>query len=352
MCYSTPNRVSIAVGWDDHGSVGMDLADPAVNQIVTGNTVIDLTIKLNKLGKPLRWTWANGDLVYWQTSNLGTDDASIRIKFKPAQSPDIDWQNLTPGNGCTATPIFNCNITKSQSSYLGANLILSLDDTMSSALTGSVFATQGAIAGFLDPGGDAAAPTLGLQIASAHFLADGITVQHGRLKAFLPSQTLLNLYGVLPSDAPTFFKTTRTGSDGSNDAPTFTKWTTANQGADGLLVDIGGITFSVPTYQVKGKAKALSSKAKVKGKQTTITVSKIKKCAKGACSATVFRLGSAGFSSTASQVAKGVSAKSGVLIVKIKRSKLKKHQRYLIVVRYKSGKSKGKLLQSGIGQVN
>lgn len=351
-CYATPNRIGIAVGYRNGDAMSMDLGNNAVNQQVDANTVIDMTVKLNTLGQTMRWSWANGDLQHWDTSNLGTPDATARIRFKPVRSPDFnDWSALPAGNGCTATPVFNCDIVKTDGEFLGANLMMSLDNTVEDSLSGAIFATQGAISGFLSPAGSPVAPTLDLQVASAHFLADGATLNRGRIKAFLPSQTLLNLYGVLPADASTFFTTTRTGSSGTNSAPTFTEWRASQHGSDGLLVDISGITFSAPTYKVKGKTTSVRSKAKLKGKATTVRIAKVKKCAKGACVATVFRLGKNHYDSKAKKVGAAKSAKAGTTTIKVAKAKLKKKNRYLVVVRSAKGKTKGKLLQSGIGTV-
>lgn len=353
-CYATPNRVSVqlvyATGSDDvMHSDGINFAAPttALNQPVTSSTVFDMTIALNTLGQTLRWSWANGDLVRWETSNLGTPDAAVRIQFRPSQTPSIDWSAAPAGNGCTATPIFNCDIAQAAGEYLGASLLLSLDNTMNPALTGAVFATQGAVSGFLDPQGTAEAPALDMQIASSHLTSTG-ALNTGRLKAFLPSQTLLNLYGVLPSDASGFFAATRSGSAGTNSAPTFTEWTAAANGSEGVLVDVRDITFSVPTYKVVRKTTALKSKAKVKGKTATVTVrGKVKQCGKG-CTVTVYRLGSEKYTSSMQKVGSAKS-RSGVPVVTVNKGKLKKKSRYLATVRYASGKHKGDLIKSGLG---
>ncbi len=353
-CYATPNRVGGTVTYRtaSSGNDGTDFAAPSttLNQTLNAATVIDMTIALNTLGSSLRWTWANGDLLYWQTSNFGTPTASVHIKFKPTVTPAIDWSTTSSG-GCTATPIRDCDIARADASMLQANLVLSLDETLDPALTGAVFATQGAIAGFLVPGGSATAPTLDLQVASSHLAANG-SPQLGALKALIPAQTLINLYGVLPADASTFFTTARAGSVGTNSAPTFTPWTAATEGSDGVLVDVRDITFSAPTYKVSRTGASLSSNATVKGSKTTVTITKaIGKCKKKTkCSVTVYRLGSK-YAASATPVKVGKVDKNGKASLKVNKSALKKGDRFLIAAHYKSGKNKGTLVQSGTGKV-
>lgn len=331
-CYATPNRVQIAFGAQGSGQVDTDLANVG-NQTINGSSIIDATIKLNSFSSALRWSQLNGHLLYWQTSGLGTADASVRVKFNPVTTPGIDWGTQTSG-GCTATPIFDCNIAQADGSYLGASLLLSLDDTLDPALTGAVFATESAISGFLLPGGSATSPTLDLQVASSHLTSNG-ALNTGRLQAFLPSQSLINLYGVLPEDAPSFFTATRSNSSGTNDAPTFTRWSAGTNGGDGLLIDVNGITFSAPTYKVARKAAALKTTAKytTKAKKTKVTASKIAACKKKSCNVFVYRLPASTNSAAVTWVGTYKLKKGKQLSVSLAKKKLTKGNRYLVVVR-------------------
>lgn len=346
VCYSTPNRVQITLGRQGTNEVNFNLGNGG-NQTVNADSVIDMTVKLNTLGQSLRWSYAQGDLLYWETSNLGTPDASLRIKFKPAIQPGVDWATLPAGNGCTATPIFNCEPQQAGAEYLGANLLLSLDDTLDPTLTGAVFATEGALAGFLLPGGSAAAPVLDLQVASTHFKSDGTTLNTGRLKAFLPAAALLNLYGVPPTDADTFFSATRSGSAGTNAAPTYTEWNAATHGSTGLLVNVHDITFSTPTYKVKSKRAIAKTSAKVKGKKTTLKLKKLAACKK-TCSVRVYKLSDNKLSAAHKKVAT-TKVKNKNLTLTIPKSKLGKKKRYLVTVH----KSKGSkpLVVTSLGKV-
>jgi hypothetical protein len=341
QCYATPNRVAIAFGYATESGVGSDFANPSVplREAVTPDTILDVVIATNTLGKTLRWSYANGNLVDWKVSDLGTDTGTVRIRIKPSLSPDVDWSSLAQ-NGCTATPIFNCEIPQARAETLSSSLLLSLDSTLDPALTGAVFATQGAVAGFLLPGGTPDAPTLDLQIASAHLGPDGAPL-HGVLQAFLPAQALINLYGVLPADAWTFFTATRVGDPGTQDAPLFQPRTASDTSSDGLFVTIGNISFSSPTYRVARKGKAARVHLSNRGSKATLTLGSLAACRRGACTFTVYRT-TPQSSAKPAIVASGRTDAVGAVAVLVKRTKSSKGSTYLIAVR-----QKGKLVSSG-----
>jgi hypothetical protein len=353
VCYATPNRFALTVGYggDSEGNtVGWNFANPRfpVTPTINADSVIDMTVALNTLGKPLRWSWVNGDLLYWQTSNLGHDDATVHIKFRPATAPYV--AQFPSSNGCTATPIFNCNIARADGQVLAASIGFSLDDTLDPALTGAAFATKNAIAGFLQPGGTAQAPSLDVQISSTHENADG-TPQLGELEAFIPSATLLNLYGILPTDAATVFRTTRSGDAGTNDAPSYTPWTAEKNGSDGLFVTVKDITFSVPKYRVASKLKPVRVHARARGSKTTIKASIAGCSKKRKCVAAVYNLGRKSakrFVATKKTVLRHRAVRARKLLIVVPASKLNKRDQCLLVVR--SAKHK-KLLASTIGTV-
>jgi hypothetical protein len=351
-CYATPNRVGLAVGYGNYDAVGMDFSNPGfpVSPMITANSIIDMTVAMNTLGKSLRWTWVNGDLLYWQTTNLGQDNATVHIKFKPASFPLVAHFPTGAGPTCTASPPANCSIQRADAEVLAANLVFSLDDTLDPAMTGAIFATQNAIAGYLTPGGTAQAPSLDIEVSSTHTKSDG-TPQLGTIEAFLPAAALLNLYGILPADAPLAFSTTRLGDPGTNDPPTYTPWTAATNGSDGLLVTVKGITFSVPKYQLSSRLKPVTAHASTHGSSTTITASIAGCNSKHACLASVYDLGRP-------SAPRYLAAKTAVVSNRVIRaktlsitgpvSKLKKGDRVLLVVRAAKHK---KLLSSGIATV-
>ncbi|MCA1832170.1 MAG: hypothetical protein ABR548_01800 [Actinomycetota bacterium] len=349
VCYGTPNRVGLTIGYDDGDTIGYNFADPSANVTpsVDAATIFDMTVALNTLGKSLRWTWVNGDILYWNTTDLGQDDATVHIKFRPALAPYIaHWSD----NGCTATPIYNCAIAREDGHTLTATMVFSLDDTLDPALTGAVFATQRAIAGFLEPGGSPEAPTLDIQAASTHTTSEG-SPQLGILEAFIPAAALVHLYGVLPADANYVFTTTRLGDAGTNDTPIYARWTAAENGADGLLVTVRNITFSVPRYRVSNKLVSARTRARVSGARTIVTAT-IGGCSRTrTCLVTVYDLGPSNtprYLAARTLVLRSQALKTKTFSVGVRASRLKKGHRYLLVVRAAKGK---RLLASALGMV-
>jgi hypothetical protein len=347
-CYATPNRVALNVVYGAGDNNGYNFASPSetVSPPISESSIIDMTVALNTLGRSLRWTWINGDLLYWKATNLGQQDATVRIKFRPASMPYLStWPS---GAGCTATPIFNCNIARSDAEVLSASLLFSLDNTLDPALTGAVFATQNAISGYLSPQPGALA--LDLQAGSTHTRSDG-SLQRGTVEAFLPAGALQNLYGLLPGDAAAAFAVTRSGDPGTNNAPTYQPWNVAANGSEGLLITVTGVTFSVPKYRVKARLTAVTTQGVAKGVTTTVTAAVPACTAKAPCLATVFDLGKASAPRyaavrTAVITNKTVSAKA--LKLSAKSAQLRKGDRYLLVVR--SAKTK-QAITSTLGTV-
>ena len=350
QCYATPNRVGLTLVYSKgRDTNGYDFGAPSVpvTPRVDADTIFDMTIELNTLGRNLRWTGLSGDLLYWRTTDLGRAGASVRVRFRPAPRPVVNA--FPPGNGCTATPLFDCAIDRADGQTLSANMVLSLDETLDSTLTGAAFATQNAIAGFLQPGGTALAPSLDVQVASTHDKADG-SPQLGTLKAFIPAATLLNLYGLLPADA-TAFTTSRRGDAGSNSAPTYTRWSAGDEGSDGLLVTVRDITFSVPEYRVAAKLKALRATARARRGRTTVTTTVAKCGPRTRRLATLYDLGPgtrARFVARKTTVLRNASVTSRRITLAGRAAKLKKGDRYLLVVRAAKGK---KLLGTALGTV-
>lgn len=341
-CYSSPNRIGVVFGYKTRNGIATDLAgsEVAPRQVVTADTVIDVVIGLNTLGSTLRWTWINGGLADWKSTDLGGDAGELRIRITPAVTPDIDWQRES-GGGCTATPIFDCNIQQAAGAYLGANMVLSIDDTLDKDLTGAAFATQGAIAGFLIPGGSSDSPVLDLQMASAHLAADG-SLQHGTLQAFLPAAALTSLYGVLPADAPSFFTAVRRGDPGTQNAPVFTHRAASDTSDEGLFVSVTGITFSAPTYRVSARSRAARVRTAVRGAKTTVTTNAIGACRKRACTVTVYR--ATGTAPT--KVGSSRTDRSGAAKVSIAATKLGRGAQFLVAIR-----RGGKLVSAGHGKI-
>ncbi len=331
-CYATPNRVGIALGYKGPGgSVDTDFSNPTVpvRQTVNADTVFDIVIGLNTLGKTLRWSWVNGDLLSWKTSNLGADDAEIRLRVKPVATPLYDYAALGPV-GCTATPIRDCDIAQAGGSALSTNMFLSLDDSLGTELTGTAFGTTAAIAGFLVPDVGPAGPILDLQMGAAHLAADGSPMK-GSLRAFLPSTVLTGLYGVQPADAGSFFTARRTTS-GTSDAPTFETRAASAVDNDALVISIDNITFSAPAYRVATKAKPLSVKVATKGSKATVSSKALTACKKAACTITIYKAGKTFFVKP-TKIAAAKSSATGALSATLAKSKLPAGTVFIVNVR-------------------
>ena len=306
-CYNTPNRIGVTLVYrKSTGQVGYNFTRPndganpgnnvalvdGLNSIsIDAESEVNLKINLNSIGKTLRWTWMNGIPSYWRTTDLGLDTASIEVHAKLASKPIIDSNQTYDTHLCTTVPISTCDVTRSNSDWLAFNMVLSLDTTMSEAMTGALFATEGAIMGSVEVAND---PTTNLPIlkyaaASSHYLHTGTTpsdVRYGKMHAVIPASALVQQLGVpsftdgtaVPAAATpaALFTTVREGSCGtgcSDGDTTFTEWTSGVQGTNGVLVDIVGMTFSAPKFKVAPKSGALKApSAKLSGSTYKITV--------------------------------------------------------------------------------
>ena len=349
-CYATPNRVALNLVYNAGDVNGYDFSRPAVpvTPAVNADSVIDMTIALNTLGRTLRWTWVSGHLLYWRVTDLGQDTATVRVRFRPAWEPWVPYEQWPAGNGCSATPIFDCDLPRATAEMLRASVLFSLDRTLDPALTGAVFATGNAMFGYLRPGGSATVPTMDIQAASTHLRSDG-SPQLGTLQAFIPAGALLNLYGVLPSDAASLFAVRRTGDPGTNDRPTYQTWTAGVEGSDGLLVTVGNISFSVPRYRVATALARTPSHAKVRRGVTTVRAT-ITACKRAKpCLVSVYRLNapaSARYRADRTAIVTGRTVVGKAL--DLRTTRLAKRDRYLLVVR--SAKT-GRTVVSTLGRV-
>jgi len=350
FCYATPNRVAVTLvrAHGDTNTWDFSADTPDLSPRVDADTVIDMTVALNTLGRDLRWSWANGELVSWRPDRLGQDDATVQIRFRPAVAPLVT--SFPEGNGCTATPVRDCDIARADAEVRTATLLLSLDDSLDPALTGAVFATQHAFSGFLEPGGTATAPTLDIQVGSTHERSDG-SPQLGTLQAVLPSVSLLRLYGIPAADAARAFTTTRTGDAGTNRAPSYAVWNAADNGTDGLLVTVRDITFSVPSYRLTSRIARAPSSATVGAKRTRVALRSTRCVPNRRCFATVYDLGasrSTAYVATGRVVARGLAVAAPATTLRVPRRALPRGHAYAVVL--KAARSK-KLVSTARGIV-
>jgi len=306
-CYQIPNRIGISLVYrKGPGQVGYNFSRPndganpgsnipLVNNdgdpiMVDENTVVYMKIHLNTIGKNLRWTWMNGAPTYWRPLDLGTDDATIEVSANLAKMPIIDSNETYDNHLCTAVPISTCNVTQSNADWLTFQMVLSLDTTMSEAMTGALFATEGAIMGSVEVENDSTTglPVIKYAAASSHLTALGAT-RYGKMHAIIPASALVQQLGVpsfnnssaLPDSATPgqLFTTLREGSCSescSAGTTTFTEQVADGMGTDGvngIRVDVDGLTFSAPKLRLKPKSGVLKApSAKLTGTTYKITV--------------------------------------------------------------------------------
>jgi len=272
VCYATPNRIGISVGYQtEPGQLGYDFSK-ATNLLtpVTADTEFDITLNLNTLGKSVRWSWASGVATYWNTSNLGTDGASIRVRLKPTLTPVV--MQGTQQVGCSQVPVQTCPYTQNTHETLSASLVLSLDNSLGEVFTGALFSSTRSYMGSLmvQPG---ETPQMTYGVSAPQTWSDG-TQNSASMSAVLSDAALLNFYGATPEMAATpEFQTGALNlarTDGGTQGPiTWTRWTFDVQGIDGWLVTIPDIRFvaAVSTSGVRAFGSSVApAQFKVKAK--------------------------------------------------------------------------------------
>lgn len=249
VCYATPNRIGVTIGYQKQtGQLGYDFSSTGGTTLltpVTADTEFDVTLNLNTLGKSLRWTWANGFATYWNTSGLGTDAATLRIRLKPTLSPVVMQNGQQVG--CSQVPVQTCQYSQSTHETLSANFVLSLDSTLDELFTGALFTSSRSYMGSLMtvPG---ESPKLTYGVSAPLTWSDG-TANTATMSAVLSDTAVLNFYGATPAMAATEEFTSsalnleRTDG-GTQGTPTWTRWSAGTNGVDGWLVTIPEIKFA------------------------------------------------------------------------------------------------------------
>jgi len=249
VCYATPNRIGVTIGYQKQtGQLGYDFSSTGGTTLltpVTADTEFDVTLNLNTLGKSLRWTWANGFATYWNTTGLGTDAATLRIRVKPTLSPVVMQNGQQVG--CSQVPVQTCQYSQNTHETLSANFVLSLDSTLDELFTGALFTSSRSYMGSLMtvPG---ETPKLTYGVSAPLTWSDG-TANTATMSAVLSDTAILNFYGATPTMAatPEFTSSAlnleRTDG-GTQGTPTWTRWSADANGVDGWLVTIPDIKFA------------------------------------------------------------------------------------------------------------
>lgn len=353
VCYSTPNRIGVTVGFQiQPGQLGSDFS--VANNLltpVTADTEFDITLNLNTLGRTLRWSWASGVPTYWNTANLGTDAATVRLRIKPTLTPVV--MQGTQQVGCSQVPVQACSYSQNTHETLSASLTLSLDNTLDEIFTGALFSSTRSYMGSLmvQPG---ETPQMTYGVSAPQTWSDG-SANAASLSAVLSDASLLNFYGATPEVVATAeFQTgalnlARTDG-GTQGAITWTRWTADLQGIDGWLVSIPDIRFvaAVSTSGVRAFASSVapatfSVKSKTSAKITTkrfgskamITLKvSAAACAKYTCRVVVSSIASKVSSGSTKITAAAVVGKSKSVLKTIS-AKSKKGQRLSVMLQAK-----------------
>jgi hypothetical protein len=334
VCYSTPNRIGVTVGFQiQPGQLGSDFS--VANNLltpVTADTEFDITLNLNTLGRTLRWSWASGVPTYWNTANLGTDAATVRLRIKPTLTPVV--MQGTQQVGCSQVPVQACSYSQNTHETLSASLTLSLDNTLDEIFTGALFSSTRSYMGSLmvQPG---ETPQMTYGVSAPQTWSDG-TPNAASLSAVLSDASLLNFYGATPEVVATAeFQTgalnlARTDG-GTQGAITWTRWTADAQGIDGWLVTIPDIRFvaavstsgvrafgssvAPATFAVKSKTSAKITTKRVGSKAMITLKVSAAACAKYTCRVVV--------SSIASKVGSGSKKITAAAVIGKSKSVLK-----------------------------
>lgn len=275
-CYDTPNRVQVNFGWRDGEQGTADLGADGSTPAIDSDSEIRVVIALNTLGQSLRWSYLEGTPTYWKVNNIGQEDATIELHFKPALKP---W----PG-ACSQIPVNpTCETTSADTQYLMGSLLLSLDDTLDPIFTGALFAGEGIFIGSLEAaspsqtetGGQV--PQMSYGIAAPRMIG-GARINSPTFQAFLSDQAILNYFGATPDVAASsgFFNTAfsvgATGAGTGANAPTIeaSRWVGEANGTDGWLITISDIALSTVTTPSALSANRMQPSAAVRNPRFTV----------------------------------------------------------------------------------
>jgi hypothetical protein len=353
VCYATPNRIGVTVGYQiQPGQLGSDFS--VANNVltpVTADTEFDITLNLNTLGRTLRWSWASGVPTYWNTANLGTDAATVRLRIKPTLTPVVIQG--TQQVGCSQVPVQACAYPQNTHETLSASLTLSLDNTLDEVFTGALFSSTRSYMGSLmvQPG---ETPQMTYGVSAPQTWSDG-SANAASLSAVLSDASLLNFYGATPEVVATAeFQTgalnlARTDG-GTQGAITWTRWTADVQGIDGWLVNIPDIRFvaavsttgvrafgssvAPATFSVKSKTSAKITTKRVGSKAMITLKVSAAACAKSSCRVVVSSIASKVSSGSKKITAAAVIRKSKSVVTALS-AKSSKGQRLSVMLQAK-----------------
>ena len=267
VCYNPPNRVAVTLGLTSgNGPIGTDLT----GSMLAPGDAVDIVLQMGPAfsGGAFGWAWANGDVQFWNVSTpVAGGPTTLTARLVPVLTPVPDWTSINmQSQCCTCDMPSNCPLARASAFTLAGNFCVQINSVAGSGATplaGAVFSTKNAVMGglALSAGNEA----LSYALASAHAAPDG-SLLTGTLAAFVPAHTLSTIFpGVSAAAAATALSVTRTGDPGTQAAIAVAPVAAATFGADGVMINVTGVTFSAPTYQVAMATTAKSAAPALRG---------------------------------------------------------------------------------------
>lgn len=285
QCYSTPNRLGIAIGYvKSAGQIGYNFTAPtgqngtplSLAAPVTSDTVIELVVNMNTWGSNLRWTWMNGAPQFWRVDDLGSPNAEFTLRYKMVTGPSQACQSAIPVMACNpADAARNWGNNFNPQKILKSEMVLSLDETgVSQAFNGALFASSNAdIGSLVEARTEAGAPAINYGIIGPSSLGGAPNL--ATFQAFVSDVSLLNYFGVTSDVVSTeSFRDSALGisrSDGgTGGTPTWTRWDAGAFGTNGWFLSIPDISFNgnaVSSQGVSASAQTTTQPARVSVRQ-------------------------------------------------------------------------------------
>lgn len=243
--FANARKVGLFVYRRDGINAHMDLAGAETpgGDPITADSEISITVDFRTLAQYYSFSLVHGDVLDWQPTGLGTEDAQLSVTMRPTTTPLVDYE-AEGAQFCTATPPV-CEVESSEMDVLSASFDMDFDQEGAfAAFTGSYFGLTGATGGFVQASGNTLQATLG----GPHFLEDGTTLNQGRLQAFLPDSVLENILQLNSETADESSFSVAREEDGEvvqDDAPF-----SVTPVDGGLVIEMTDFHFSTPTFVI------------------------------------------------------------------------------------------------------
>jgi hypothetical protein len=260
QCYDSPNRAGVMFGCfisSNEATGKLSSTEAGCDKYSKG--VIDVTVSLQTWKDVASWSWLNGKLEYYE---FDEDVGLLRYKIRPQESVEFPDVSTLGSQCCTCDIPERCDVQKAKDHYYGVSIVIqfavqgSSSPTLPWAVFASVnawFATVFVTSSINDKGKSVRA--LNYAAVGAHFKSDGTTLTKGSMQAFLPKSAYQKTWPSLTGDAMAKDKLKFAPSGDTKAAESVDVQVTGKGefGTVGLLFNISGQTFSVPTYAISAE---------------------------------------------------------------------------------------------------